>query len=157
MYIFFKFRIHPFVIELARLIRKYHLQGYSDSIDIQFSSSNGKVAKQLQYELTMALEENHFSDVSHYKQQSSSPFELTFYTALLLENIRILINRGDSVPLYGLSYGIVTDTVSLLPYVGTWDLADYDGIDRLIGSNGKISIFPHSFYSPKISSFKIDC
>ena len=35
------------------------------------------------------------------------------------------------------SYGVVTDTVSFLPFVGIWDVEKYNGVNRVIGADGE--------------------
>ena len=37
----------------------------------------------------------------------------------------------------GNSYGVVTDTVSFLPFVGIWDVEKYNGVNRVIGADGE--------------------
>ena len=125
------------------------MQGYSDSIDIQFSSSNDEVAEQLQLELEIALEQTYYSEGSPDEPQPRSSVGSTFKNSVQPSNRRILKDLEDSNPFYWPSYGIVTDTVSLLPYVGIWDVADYNGVNRVIGPDGKIVIFPPFWSCPQ--------
>ena len=126
-------RLRPFVYELAILIRKYRLQGHPDSIDIQFSSSNQKVGERLQEELNAVLDQGYFS-VAY----SNSSFET--HNSSISALPRSSYVEGDDLlypDTYQNSYGVVTDTVSFLPYVGIWDVEKYNGVNRVIGPDGK--------------------
>ena len=117
-------RLRPFVIELAKIIEKYKLQGYADSIDLQFSTSKVEIGEKLQVELEGVLEHDSIAIESLPPEQSS---------------VRRTANEAvETYSSYPNIYGIVTDTVSLLPYVGLWDISDYNGVNRVIGPDGRI-------------------
>lgn len=33
-----------------------------------------------------------------------------------------------------IKYNVVTDTVSLLPYIGIWDINDYNGLEKVVST-----------------------
>ena len=109
------------------------MQGHPDSIDIQFSSSNQEVGERLQDELNAVLDQGYFS-VAY----SNSSFETDNSSLSALP--RSTYVEGDDLlypDTYQNSYGVVTDTVSFLPYVGIWDVEKYNGVNRVIGPDGK--------------------
>ena len=127
------YRLRPFVYELAILIRKYKLQGFPDSIDIQFSSSSKEVGERLQNELGSVLDQGYFSIANSndsYQTDNSSASALPRSYDIEDEDL-IYPNSFQN------SYGVVTDTVSFLPYVGIWDVEKYNGVNRVIGADGK--------------------
>ena len=115
-------RLRPFVIELARIIEKYKLQGYADSVDLQFSTSKVEIGEQLQVELEGVLEHDSIAIETLPPEQSS---------VRRIANAEAELDRS-----YPNIYGVVTDTVSLLPYVGLWDISNYNGVNRVIGPDG---------------------
>ena len=117
-------RLRPFVIELARIIEKYKLQGYADSVDLQFSTSKVEIGEQLQVELEGVLEHDSIAIETIAPEQSS---------------VRRITNaEAETDRSYPNIYGVVTDTVSLLPYVGLWDISNYNGVNRVIGPDGRM-------------------
>lgn len=100
------------------------MQGYADSVDLQFSTSKVEVGEQLQVELEGVLEHDSIAIESLPPAQSSVR--------------RIAIAEAEIDRSYPNIYGVVTDTVSLLPYVGLWDISNYNGVNRVIGPDGMI-------------------
>ena len=120
--------------ELAKLIRKYKLQGHPDSIDIQFSSASKEVGERLQIELDSVLNQGYFAIVN---SDESDPTINSSISALPRSSD---IRDEDLIypESYQNSYGVVSDTVSFLPFVGVWDVGKYNGIKRVIGADGNI-------------------
>ena len=129
------------MLQLSKLIRKYRLLGYTDSIDIQFSSSKTNVGERLQIELEEILDQTYYSDFSPTTSQPIVPANLHANGSLKLSNQRISLGGEESSRFYPITYDIVTDTVSFLPYIGIWDISDYNGVKRIIGPDGKILFY----------------
>ena len=100
------------------------MQGYADSVDLQFSTSKAEIGEHLQVELEGVLEHDSIAIETIAPEQSS---------------VRRITNaQAETDRSYPNIYGIVSDTVSLLPYVGLWDISDYNGVNRVIGPDGRI-------------------
>ena len=98
------------------------MQGYADSVDLQFSTSKAEIGEHLQVELEGVLEHDSIAIETIPPEQSS---------------VRRITNaEAETDRSYPNIYGVVTDTVSLLPYVGLWDISDYNGVNRVIGPDG---------------------
>ena len=108
------------------------MQGYPDSIDIQFSSSDKEVGERLQLELETILDQEYSIDYSNGSNQNNG----SIISALPRSSN---INEDDLIypNTRGNSYGVVTDTVSFLPFVGIWDVEKYNGVNRVIGADGE--------------------
>ena len=114
------------------------MQGYTDSIDIQLSSSNKRVGEKLQIELENVLEQTYYSHRTAAKLERELPLERSYNKSSLLSKQSIIVDEEAPLRFYPNAYGIVTDTVSFLPYVGIWDIEAYNGVKRIIGQNGKL-------------------
>ena len=115
------------------------MQGFPDSIDIQFSSSSKEVGERLQNELGSVLDQGYFSIANSndsYPTDNSSVSALPRSSDIEDEDL-IYPNSFQN------SYGVVTDTVSFLPYVGIWDVEKYNGVNRVIGADGKYDVKNH--------------
>ena len=134
-------------MEVSKLIRKYKLQGHPDSIDIQFSSSKSDVGERLQFEIDRALNSNYRP--SNYL--IISPPKNVDNGLSTVNNQRIGIKLEADVNsnrLHTNKYGIVTDTVSFLPYIGIWDMIKYNGVSRIVGPDGEFLL--NNFYIQRI-------
>ena len=100
------------------------MQGYADSVDLQFSTSKAEIGEHLQVELEGVLEHDSIAIETIPLEQS---------TVRRITNAEAETDRS-----YPNIYGVVTDTVSLLPYVGLWDISNYNGVNRVIGPDGRM-------------------
>ena len=143
--------MRPFAIEISKLIRKYKLQGHPDSIDIQFSSSKSDVGERLQFEIDKILNSNYSPVSSSNLIISPSTNANDGHSTSINQRIAIELEEDvNSNHLHTNNYGVVTDTVSFLPYIGIWDMIKYNGVGRIVGPDGKFLL--NKFYLQFVSN-----
>ena len=127
--------MRPFVRELSRLIQKYQLLGPINPIDLQFSSSDAEVGKRLQLELGEMFEQLEYLNVP---PTPSTPTPIVSGTTKHHQssnssNLRVSLSE-EAIDKNTIQYNVVTDTVSFLPYIGMWNINDYNGLAKVVST-----------------------
>ena len=116
---------------------KYELLSSERAIDIQFSSAHKDVGKELQAILSDTVYHSDAQLASNISPPRLGNSTILYASSSSNARFDIVDGEGSGYAETGLEYNVVTDTTSLLPYVGIWDVKDYNGIARLSAPNGK--------------------